>query len=196
MLNFLGNHEMLFQQGTKANTKNKTVLIIYLILMWSPPTVFKCEGSLMLSDNKLMLLNSQYILGKKTNKKHWLLAVKQMRDETEYGLKVCRIRLIAWCRHWKAFWHHIETSVWDVNTTSPCFFFVGTATLWVMGDVIDDGIAHNHPLLYGLPLISIRLLRYPSALREWSEFTGANCAQRQFRVPHSGVTALTVATPL
>lgn len=34
----------------------------------------------------------------------------------------------------------------------------GTETVWVMGGVIDDGIAHNHPLLYTLLPISICLV--------------------------------------
>lgn len=42
--------------------------------------------------------------------------------------------------------------------------FSGTGTAWVMGGVIDDGVAHNLPLLYTLLLISICLVHYLSAL--------------------------------
>lgn len=75
------------------------------------PQVFKCGGSLMLSDNKLMLLNSQVItFCIKKKKTDWLLAVKQMRYKTKHGFKVCRIRMITRCRlgfraSWSIFCH-------------------------------------------------------------------------------------------
>lgn len=121
---------------------------------------------------------SHYILHKKRKRPAACCEINEIRDWTriqslqnknDYKMQI-RLRSIV--KHF--FCHQFGMQTPPVLA----FFSGGAATPWVMGGVIDDGVAHNHPLLYGLLLISICLLHYPSALGERSEFAGANCAQQ------------------
>lgn len=120
---------------------------------------------------------SHYILHKKRKRLASCCEINEIRDWTriqslqnknDYKMQI-RLRSIV---------KHFFVISSGCKRHQSLLFSAGAATPWVMGGVIDDGVAHNHPLLYGLLLISICLLHYPSALGERSKFAGANCAQR------------------
>lgn len=106
--------------------------------------------------------------------------IQSLQNKNDYKMQ---IRLQGIVNHFFPFFFITLKRQFGTRTPPVLVLFGGAGTTWVMGGVIDDGVAHNHPLLYGLLLISICLLHYPSALGERSEFAGANCAQQKFRAP-------------
>lgn len=92
-------------------------------------------------------------------------AVKQIRYASE--LKTGRRRKNQKYRYYKSrdFMNCVYSLCYAVCFRRYTWLAVscGAETVWVMGGVIDDGIAHNHPLLYTLLPISICLVLYLTA---------------------------------